>query len=331
MTDYTKNTTFSSLTGTPILGSEFDSEFDEIATTIATKEDKANKGANNGYCGLGAGGLVDSTDLPAATETAIGAVELATTAEVVTGTDTSRAVTPAGVEAWAAQNAGMVQDLANLADPNADVLLFWDDSAGALVALTVGTNLSITGTTISSTAAATTDASALTTGVLADGRVQASNVTQHQASLTIAESQITDGAILARLAANETVGGTWNFTGSPTVDSILVGYRSVPQNSQSGNYTCLIGDSGKHILHPSSAGAGDTFTIPANASVAYPLGTVLTFVNRDSNAVSIAITTDTLVLAGTTTTGTRSLAQNGVATAIKVESTVWIISGTGLA
>lgn len=115
---------------------------------------------------------------------------------------------------------------------------------------------------------------------------------------------------------------TWN--------SLNVGFREVPQNSQSGNYTCVLTDNGKHILHPSGAGAGDTFTIPANASVAYPLGAVLTFVNRDSNAVSIAITTDTMYFAGTATTGTRTLAQNGVATAIKVESTVWIISGTGL-
>lgn len=102
------------------------------------------------------------------------------------------------------------------------------------------------------------------------------------------------------------------------------------QNSQSANYTLLTTDRNKHILHPNGAGAGDTFTIPANASVAFPLGTVVTFVNRDSNAVLIAITTDTMILASTTTTGTRSLAQNGIATAIKVESTLWLISGTGL-
>lgn len=110
----------------------------------------------------------------------------------------------------------------------------------------------------------------------------------------------------------------------------VVGFREVPQNSQSANYTAVVGDSGKHLLHPNGGGAGDTFTIPANASVAYALGTCLTFVNRDSNALAIAITSDTLILSGTTTTGTRSLAQNGVATAIKVESTVWIISGSGL-
>jgi hypothetical protein len=108
------------------------------------------------------------------------------------------------------------------------------------------------------------------------------------------------------------------------------GFRGVPQNSQSGNYTCVAADAGKHIFHPSGAGAGDTFTIPANGSVAYEVGTTLTFVNRATDAVSIAITSDTMYLAGTGTTGTRTLAENGVATAIKVESTVWIISGSGL-
>lgn len=118
-------------------------------------------------------------------------------------------------------------------------------------------------------------------------------------------------------------GGTGQSTFTP-------GYLEVPQNAQTGNYTLVLADSGKHIYHASGAGATDTYTIPANASVAYPIGTVLTFVNSDSNSVSIAITTDTMTLAGTTTTGTRTLAQNGVATAIKVTSTAWIISGTGL-
>ena len=114
------------------------------------------------------------------------------------------------------------------------------------------------------------------------------------------------------------------------LDVDAAGFRGIPQNSQSGNYTCVAGDAGKHILHPSGGGSGDTFTIPANGSVAYEVGTTLTFVNADSNSVSIAINTDTLTLAGSTTTGTRTLAQNGVATAIKVTSTGWIISGTGL-
>lgn len=40
---------------------------------------------------------------------------------------------------------------ASLADPNADRILFWDDSAGAMTFLTAGTGLSITGTTLTAT------------------------------------------------------------------------------------------------------------------------------------------------------------------------------------
>lgn len=105
---------------------------------------------------------------------------------------------------------------------------------------------------------------------------------------------------------------------------------STPQQPQAANYTLVLTDAGKQIIHTSGGGAGDTFTIPANASVAYPLGTVISFCNVDTNSVSIAITTDTLTLAGTTTTGTRTLAQNGIATAVKVGTTSWLISGTGL-
>lgn len=39
-------------------------------------------------------------------------------------------------------------DIADLTDPGADRLMFWDDSAGELTWLTLGTNLSITGTTL---------------------------------------------------------------------------------------------------------------------------------------------------------------------------------------
>lgn len=116
-----------------------------------------------------------------------------------------------------------------------------------------------------------------------------------------------------------------------TVDGTdSVGFRNVPVNSQSAAYTAVLADSGKLILHPSTDANARTFTIPANGSVAYAIGTVLTFVNMTSQVVTISITTDTLYLAGTGTTGSRSLAQYGMATAVKLTSTTWIISGSGL-
>lgn len=125
---------------------------------------------------------------------------------------------------------------------------------------------------------------------------------------------------------NKTISGASNTL---TADgSNAVGFREIPQNSQSTAYTCVLEDSGKHILHPSADTAARTFTIPANASVAYPVGTAITFVNQASAGVmTIAITTDTMRLAGAGTTGSRTLAANGVATAIKLTSTEWIISG----
>lgn len=109
-----------------------------------------------------------------------------------------------------------------------------------------------------------------------------------------------------------------------------VGFKNVPISSKSAAYTTVLTDAGKVIFHPSTDANARTFTIDSNANVAYALGTVLTFINMTSQVVTIAITSDTMYLAGTGTTGSRSLAQYGMATAIKMTSTTWIISGSGL-
>jgi hypothetical protein len=115
-----------------------------------------------------------------------------------------------------------------------------------------------------------------------------------------------------------------------TVDGTdAVGFRNTPINSQSAAYTLVLADAGKTILHPIADDNARTFTIPANSSVAYPVGTVVTFVNL-INDVTIDITTDTMYLAGDGATGSRTLAAYGVASAVKVASTTWIISGNGL-
>lgn len=109
------------------------------------------------------------------------------------------------------------------------------------------------------------------------------------------------------------------------------GTAGIPQNSQSTAYTLVLGDANYHILHPSADTTARTFTIPANSSVAFPVGTAVTFVNQNAaGVITIAITTDTMRLAGAGTTGSRTLAANGIATALKITSTEWIISGTGL-
>ena len=128
---------------------------------------------------------------------------------------------------------------------------------------------------------------------------------------------------------NKTIHGNANTL---TVDGVNeVGFRHIPQNSQSAAYTLVLADAGKHILHPAADTTARTFTIPANSAVAFPIGTAITFVNQNAaGVVTIAITTDVMRLAGAGTTGSRTLAANGVATALKLTATEWIISGTGL-
>ena len=101
MADYVKIVDFaakdllaSGNAGKRVLGAELDAEYNAIATMSQTKEDSANKNVASGYAPLDAGILVPVANLPAATEAAIGAAELATQAETNTGTDDERIVTP---------------------------------------------------------------------------------------------------------------------------------------------------------------------------------------------------------------------------------------------
>lgn len=89
---------------------------------------------------------------------------------------------------------------------------------------------------------------------------------------------------------------------------------------------------GAYLRHPSTDNVtARTVTIPANASVPLPLGTAITIRNKvGASSVTIAITTDTMYLAGGTGTGPRVLAAGGIATIIKDASNEWVISGSGL-
>jgi hypothetical protein len=105
------------------------------------------------------------------------------------------------------------------------------------------------------------------------------------------------------------------------------GYVGMPQVIlNTGNLTLSKAHAGKHIY---VTGASQTITIPANGSVPFEIGTTIVIVNGNLTS-SIAITSDTLRLAGTANTGARTLNANGIATLIKIEATTWIISGNGL-
>jgi len=111
------------------------------------------------------------------------------------------------------------------------------------------------------------------------------------------------------------------------------GYSPILQiNSQSGAYGLVLSDANKVILHPTADSSARTFTIPANSSVPFAVGTMITIVNETgAGVVTLAITTDTMYLAGAAaTTGSRTLTAYCVATILKITSTEWVISGVGV-
>ena len=142
------------------------------------------------------------------------------------------------------------------------------------------------------------------------------------------------GALSGAVTTNSTFDGRTVSTDGTKLDTLVlgttVGYPNVPQNIKSAAYTLVLTDAGNHILHPAADTTARTFTIPANASVAYPIGSTLSFINETSQVVTIAITSDTMILSSSGLTGSRSLAQYGSATAIKITATKWYISGSGL-
>ena len=109
-----------------------------------------------------------------------------------------------------------------------------------------------------------------------------------------------------------------------TIAAASPGFRGVPNSGQSqgSGITFALADAGK--MSPNTSGG---WTIPANASIAFPVGTVLLGFNDSATPQNLSITTDTLRFAGSTSTGTRSVLAYGFFTAVKVGTTTWAVSG----
>jgi hypothetical protein len=106
-----------------------------------------------------------------------------------------------------------------------------------------------------------------------------------------------------------------------------IGYVDTPLNTQSsGAYTLVFTDRGKFIRQNGSGG----FVIPANSSVAFPVGTTIVAYNNTGSSQTISITTDTLTWLPSGTTGTRTLANLSIATLYKLGATSWLIWGFGI-
>lgn len=109
-----------------------------------------------------------------------------------------------------------------------------------------------------------------------------------------------------------------------------IGYRDLPLTTHDANYTFALGDRGRDINHTSAS--THTWTIPANADVAFPLGTVIGLgAANGSGDVSIAPDSGvTLRWAGPGTSGARTLAANAQAYLKKTATNTWYVGGAGI-
>lgn len=102
----------------------------------------------------------------------------------------------------------------NLSDPNADRILFWDDSAGAVTWLTVGSGMNITGTTMTATGTAYTGSNGLTlaSNDFKLGGTLLANTTVDTAGFTLTVSTATGGISPLIVDATTGVGVTVTTT-----------------------------------------------------------------------------------------------------------------------
>ena len=187
-----------------------------------------------------------------------------------------------------------------------------DNASADIQGVTAGTGLSGGGTSGTVTVA-----------------VDTSVIQARVANVTDTEIGYLDGVTSAIQTQMDTKASASAITDATTTTAARgAGYMGIPQSTAAttGSYTIVAADAGEHIYTTATR----TITIPANSSVAFPVGTAISFVAATGATVTIAITSDTLLLAGPGTTGSRTLAPFGMATALKITSTSWIISGNGL-
>lgn len=108
-----------------------------------------------------------------------------------------------------------------------------------------------------------------------------------------------------------------------------VGWMDVNWTTQNAAYGFALTDRGQGIRKTNNTAY--TYTIPAEASVNFPVGSVISIANLGgSGNITVAITSDTLQLAGGTTTGSRTFAPGAFGGIVKVDSAKWFAFGAGV-
>jgi hypothetical protein len=94
------------------------------------------------------------------------------------------------------------------------------------------------------------------------------------------------------------------------------------------DYTTVLADA-YQVLQPMNKATAIAFKIPTNASVAFPVGTAITVLNKGLGACTISAVTSgtTTILSAGATAAAPTLAQYKTAVCIKTATDTWYIAG----
>ena len=94
------------------------------------------------------------------------------------------------------------------------------------------------------------------------------------------------------------------------------------------DYTAVLDDQ-YQVLVPMNKATAVAFKIPTNASVAFPVGTAITVLNKGAGAVTISAVTSgtTTVLSAGAVAASPTLAQYKTAVCVKTATDVWYVVG----
>jgi hypothetical protein len=165
---------------------------------------------------------------------------------------------------------------------------------------------------------------AFTGNVSTSANLTVTGISTHTGAATFANTiSVTGNATFSNIATfSSTITVTGTATFSNTISDAAGNIRSIPQNSQSATYELTANDNGKHI----STTAGVTVN-----GATLSIGQTFAIFNNSASAITITQGTGvTMYLAGTATTGNRTLAQRGLSTILMVGSNTFVASGSGL-
>ena len=168
---------------------------------------------------------------------------------------------------------------------------------------------------------------ALTGAILVEGMVSYTPATGVMYYNGTAWTALGGGAAAAGTLTGTTLASnvvTSSLTAFGTAPQINIGYAA-----KTAAYTTVLGDNG-YLLSMNNA-ATQAFSIPTNASVAYPVGAQISFawITGAGQPTISAVTsgTTTILSTGGTSTAPKLRVVNSVATAVKILTDTWLVTG----